>query len=107
MGLTLEAEQRMAGVGMVAFYEGDRQSWLQTVRDTKAFVTSNFPEGARIRKDDVAKALIPIIEVHEGFNDFRNEGKLRGKYWIKDFADLLTDRTWEELTEEDDNDEEN
>jgi hypothetical protein len=26
-----------------------------------------------------------------------NNKKLRGKFWIKDFADLIIDRTWEEL----------
>jgi len=97
MALTLEAEQRMTDVGVVEFYETNRGAWLDTVRQTKTFVQTNFPQGALIRRDDVAKALIPIIEVHEGFKDFRNENKLRGKFWLKDFADLLTDRTWDEL----------
>ncbi|MCZ4342719.1 hypothetical protein O4H52_13950 [Sphingomonadaceae bacterium G21617-S1] len=97
MALTLEAEQRMADVGVVAFYEDDAADWLATVQATKSFVEGNFPVGALIRRDDVAKALIPILEVHEGFKDFRSEKKLRGKFWIKDFADLLTDRTWDHL----------
>ncbi|MEH6718942.1 MAG: hypothetical protein V7704_08695 [Aurantimonas endophytica] len=103
MALTLEAEQRMTDVGVVAFFEGSKDSWLGTVRDTKKFVEGKFPAGALIRRDDVAKALIAIIEVHEGFRDFRNAEKLRGKYWIKDFADLLTDRTWDELEQEREN----
>jgi hypothetical protein len=97
MALTLEAEQRMADVGVVGFYEADAATWLATVTATKAFVAGNFPAGALIRRDDVAKALIPILEVHEGFKDFRNSEKLRGKFWIKDFADLLIDRTWDQL----------
>lgn len=101
MALTLEAEQRLTDVEVVAFYEDDAENWLATVRETKKFVKGNFPEGALIRRDDVAKALIPILEVHEGFKDFRNIKKLRGKFWIKDFADLLIDRTWDNLDEED------
>jgi hypothetical protein len=97
MALTLEAEQRMEDVGLVKFYQDAAAEWLETVRATKAFVQGNFPEGALIRRDDVAKALIPILEVHEGFREFRNTEKLRGKFWIKDFADLLIDRTWEQL----------
>ena len=102
MALTLEAEQRLTDVGAVEFYEGDVNAWLDTVRDTKTFLGAKFPRGALIRRDDVAKALVPILEVHEEFKDFRNEKKLRGKFWIKDFADLLIDRTWEQLEEEGD-----
>jgi hypothetical protein len=97
MALTLEAEQRMTDVGIVAFYEEDAADWLATVQATKNFVRGNFPPDAVIRRDDVAKALVPILEVHEEFKDYRNENKLRGKFWIKDFADLLIDRTWDEL----------
>jgi hypothetical protein len=98
MALTLEAEIRMEEVGLVGFYTGDAAGWLATVQATKDFVEGNFPPGALIRRDDVAKGLIAILEVHEGFRDFRNTEKLRGKFWIKDFADLLTDRTWDHLT---------
>lgn len=103
MALTLEAEQRMSDVGLVDFYLDDQANWLATVRATKEFVKSNFPPNALIRRDDVAKALIPILEVHETFKDFRNTEKLRGKFWIKDFADLLIDRTWDNLDPENEN----
>lgn len=98
MALTLEAEQRMSDVGLVDFYLGDQPAWQATVQATKDFVRTNFPAGSLIRHDDVAKGLIPILEVHEEFKTFRETNKLRGKFWIKDFADLLTDRTWAALT---------
>lgn len=100
MALTLEAEQRLTDVGIVGFYQQNAGGWLDTVRETKKFVTDNFPADAPIRRDDVSKALIPVLEVHEGFKEFRNEAKLRQKFWIKDFADLLIDRTWDQLDEE-------
>ena len=46
-----------------------------------------------------SKALIPILEVHEEFQAFRNAEKLRPKYWNRYFADLLIDRTWEQINE--------
>jgi hypothetical protein len=97
MALTLEAEQRMDDVGLVGFYQGSQAAWLATVQATKNFVRGNFPAGSLIRRDDVAKGLIPILEVHEEFKEYRNVHKLRGKFWIKDFADLLIDRTWDNL----------
>ena len=103
MALTLEADQRLESVGLTGFFNKTEAAWLATVRDTKTFVTAKFPKGAKIRRDDVAKALIPILEVHEDFTDFREVNKLRGKFWIKDFVDLIIDRTWDRL-QEDEND---
>ena len=97
MALTLESEQRLTDAGLVDFYLGDENVWFDTVRQTRVFVKNNFPVGSKIRRDDVAKALLPILEVHEGFKDKRNAEKLRAKYWIKDFADLLIDRMWDKL----------
>lgn len=65
MALTLEAEQRMIDSGVVAFYENDAGSWRDLVQETRTFIRGNFPEGALIRRDDVSKALIPVLEVHE------------------------------------------
>ncbi len=97
MALTLEAEQRLIDIGIMDFYTPLEVEWRDSVRQTLVFVRNNFPPGAVIRRDDVAKALHPILEVHEGFKDFRNAQKLRGKFWIKDFADFLIDRTWDQL----------
>jgi hypothetical protein len=93
----LEAEQRLDSVGMVALFEGDKEAWLDAARQTKVFIKNNFPEGSIIRRDDVAKALIPVLEVNEVLKDALNEHKLRGKFWIKDFADLIIDKTWDQL----------
>ena len=100
MGLTLESEQRMENAGVLGFFNQTHAAWLETVRDTKNFVEGNFPAGARIRRDDVAKALVTVVEVNEAYQDFRNERKLRGKFWNTLFADLIVDRTWEQLEAE-------
>jgi len=97
MALTLEAEQRLDDVGLDAFFEKDKAAWQALVQDTKDFVAKKFPKGSKIRPDDVAKALFPILEVHEAFKDYRDEEKLRGKFWIKDFADFIINRTWAQL----------
>jgi hypothetical protein len=38
-----------------------------------------------------------MLEVNEILKDALDSKKLRGKFWIEDFADLIIDRTWEEL----------
>ena len=97
MALTLEADQRLEAVGLVKLFHSHEANWLAAATETKAFVTGNFPPGSLIRRDDVAKALIPILEVNELLRDELNASKLRGKFWIKDFADLIIDRTWDRI----------
>jgi hypothetical protein len=60
-------------------------------------MSASFDSTGNTRRDDVAKGLIPVLEVNETLKDKLNESKLRGKFWIKDFADLIIDRTWNEL----------
>jgi hypothetical protein len=97
MALTLEAEQRWTRLDWLGCLRNIKLCGLRRAKQTKEFVTGNFPAGAKIRRDDVAKALIPILEVNETLKDKLNEQKLRGKFWIRDFVDLIIDRTWEEL----------
>ena len=101
MGLTLESEQRLDAAGVIDHFNENRMAWLGTIRETYRYVETNFPNGAQIRKDDIAKAMLPIVEVNEDYQDFRNAEKLRAKYWNALFADLVVDRTWDEITAED------
>lgn len=100
MGLTLEAEQRLEAVGLIGLFNENENTWLEATRETKVFVMGNFPDGSLIRRDDVAKALHPITEVNEALKEYLEEHKLRGKFWIKFFVDLIIDRTWDRLDEE-------
>lgn len=100
MGLTLESEQRLEAAGVIGHYNENEDAWLATIKETRKFVEGNFPTGAKIRKDDIAKALVTIVEVNEGYQDFRNEKKLRAKFWNTLFADLVVDRTWDQLEAE-------
>lgn len=97
MALTLEAEQRLEDASLTTLFDNNKKAWLKAAKETKEFVEQNFPAGAKIRRDDVAKALIPILEVNETLKDYLDANKLRGKFWIRYFVDLIIDRTWDEL----------
>jgi hypothetical protein len=98
MALTLEAEQRLKSAGLVEFFDNHQSNWLADARETYDFLHRNFPSGAAIRPDDVAKALKPIIEVDQALKAELARNKLSQKYWISDFADLIIDRTWTEIS---------
>lgn len=97
MALTLEAEQRLMDVGLDTFYNKHKNSWEEAAKQTYGFIKANFPPGAKIRRDDVAKALKPILEVNEDLREELDSNKLRGKFWVSDFADLIIDRCWDQL----------
>jgi hypothetical protein len=100
MSLTLEEEQRLGDVGLIKLFDKNRDMWLSAARKAKSYVRENFPAKTLIRRDDVAKPLIPIMTVNEVLKDYLDSNKLRGRFWITFFVNLIIDRTWEQLDNE-------
>jgi hypothetical protein len=98
MALTLEAEQKLTSVGLIGFFDDERERWKTLAQGALTFVTANFPPGSTVRHDDVAAVLVPILDVEPLLTDFLNEQKLKQRYWRRHFCDLILDRCWTELT---------
>jgi hypothetical protein len=98
MGLTLYWDQRLEDAGLIEFFDENRDAWLAAARDALQYVRTSFPQDATIRRDDVAQFLIHVIEVDEDFKNHLDSNKLTQKYWAAHFADLVIDRTWNEIT---------
>jgi hypothetical protein len=98
MALTLEKEQRLEAVGLIEFFNDDRVIWRDLAKKSYDFFGGVLPAESHVRPDDVAKVLEPMIEVNEDLRDFLNEKKLKQKYWIRDFTDLVIDRTWGDIS---------
>jgi hypothetical protein len=97
MSLTLESEQRLFKVGLVKFFDDHKVRWKELAQRSYSFVKNNFPDKAAIRLDDVAKALLPLLQVDEGLINHLSKNKLKQKYWFRDFGDLILDRTWSKI----------
>jgi hypothetical protein len=93
MALTLEKEQRLHDVGLIVFFEKERDMWAGVLKRAYSFTRIDFPQGARIRRDDLIKPLLSVVEINEALRDFLSENKLRGKFWKELFVDLIIDRT--------------
>ena len=98
MSLTLEVEQRLDSVTLTKFYSKSPARWDTLAKRTYKFAKENFPQSAAVRRDDVAKALLPLLEVNEKLGDYLNKQKLKQKYWIRNFCDLIIDRCWEQIS---------
>ncbi len=97
MALTLEAEQRLENVELTGFFTKKMAQWKKLAEQAYKFVKRTFPDKATIRHDDVAKTLVPVLEVHKELREFLAEKKLKQKYWVSDFVDLVLDRTWGDI----------
>jgi hypothetical protein len=98
MALTLEKEQRLDAVGLIEFFDGEQATWRDLAKKSYDFFRANLPGDSHVRPDDVAKVLGPMVEVNEELRDCLNEKKLKQKYWISDFTDLVIDRTWGDIS---------
>jgi hypothetical protein len=97
VSLTLKAEQMLASAGLIEFYQKDSVRWDRAAKETFTFLKGNFPKGGTIRCDDVAVALLPLLEVSEELGAFLQAEKLTQRYWIRHFADLILDRAWPKI----------
>lgn len=97
MALTLEVEQRLVTVGLEGFFKQSEPRWCRLARDSHAFIAKDFPTDATVRADDVAKALVPLLEVDKDFRAFLAVKKLKQKYWVRDFCDFILDRCWNKI----------
>lgn len=98
MSLTLDAEQKMESVGLVGFFGQSKATWQALAQQAYNFVKHSFPQTAIIRRDDVAKALLPVIEVNEDLINYLHAKKCTQKYWFKFFGDLILDKCWVDIS---------
>jgi hypothetical protein len=99
MALTLEVEQRLENVQLIEFFETERSHWLALAQEAYNFVRRNFPDGATVRHDDVAQALMPVLAVHRLLTNHLAEERLGQQYWVKYFCDSVLDRCWGEINQ--------
>jgi hypothetical protein len=97
MALTLQVEQRLTSAGLVDYFEQHRVSLQASAKEAYDYVKANFPADAEVRRDDIAKALIPIMEVNQGLKGQLAMKKATQKYWYKDFTDLILDKVWDQI----------
>jgi hypothetical protein len=97
MGLTLEVEQKLEQVGLIAFFDGSDDIWKGLAKEAYDYTRKTYPDGAVIRHDDVAKALIPVLAVHPKLGAFLRKEQIRGKHWIDDFGDYVLEKVWNEI----------
>lgn len=99
MGLTAEVELELRDAGLIDYFGQHRPAFLEMAQTGYDYAVSYVePTGLPVRRDDVAGSLVIALETNEELRDFLTTNHLRQKYQYRRFADLLLDRLWEELT---------
>ena len=95
MGLTAEVELTLRDAGLIQFFEDHKAAFVEIATNAHSYATEYVTSiGLPIRRDDVAKILVPALETNEQLREFLAEKKLRQQYWYRRFADLIMDRLW-------------
>lgn len=101
MALTAVKEQDLTDRGFMDLFNQHRALWEAKAREayeyTEVFVAA---AGLPVRPDDVINLLVPALELSDEFRAFLEEKHLRQKYWRVHFGELIIDKLWTDLTEE-------
>ena len=95
MGLTVGVYTRLVDSGFVKLFGKKKARWVGQAKDWYKFLSKTSP---RTYRDDVAQHLALALEADSVFLDYAHSVKARGKYWLKDFADLIVEEGWRTIT---------
>lgn len=99
MGLTAERELALRDAKLVDFFDQNRPAFKDLAKEAYEYARGYVEDtDLPLRRDDVAASLVIALNTNQTLRDFLAQKKLRQKLWYRDFADLIVDRVWEELT---------
>lgn len=101
MALTALKVQDLTDKGFLGLFDDHEELWRTKAGEaysyTKVLVKA---AGEPVRPDDVLPLLVPALELADEFRTFLEEKRLTQKYWRIHFAELVLDRLWNELDDE-------
>jgi len=100
MSLSLYELQQIKKVRLDSLYEGNQKYWDVMSIKSHIFAELNFQpenEGYIIHLEDVAKFLMPVLEVDHNLDKYLGINKLREKYWIRYCCGYILDQYWDKF----------
>jgi hypothetical protein len=97
MALSLYVLKRVQKAHLDRLYEDHEKHWDEVSMRSHFFAEVSFHpdnEGYIIHLEDVAKFLMPNLEVDQKLDKHLGINKLHEKYWRKYFCDYVLDRYW-------------
>src|SRR5450759_1343134 len=107
MALTTADESRLDNYRFIDLFNDKKKKKIWTTMAKEAYKYTQGtqsdkpagPAGAKMppKRDDVAPHLALALEVSQDFNNSEPRKSAKARYWFRLFADLIIDRTWNEL----------
>lgn len=94
MALTSATARALHNAELDKLFEKQRDIWLAMAKEAYEYTKGNV-EGVP-KRDDVAPHLALALESGETYS--KAAKRYTAKHWYRDFADLIIDETWPELT---------
>lgn len=98
MSLTTAADIQLRNAEFTKAFEGERDLWLEMAKEAYDYTSSTVTGDPK--RDDVAPHLALALEARDEFLLIKAQKKAQARYWFRHFADLIVDRTWQELSEQ-------
>jgi hypothetical protein len=74
-------------------YENHKAEWTALAKTAQKHAKENITGGKDPRPDDVAKALYPMLEVHEVLRAHQEEHHARAKRFVEWFVEYVIDQS--------------
>jgi hypothetical protein len=98
MALTLEKEQRLRNAGFFDLFEKERPLWTAMAQEAYSYTKLYVGRAkAQVRMDDVVGPLAEALKVTGTLEEYLDEKKLKEKYWVAWFGELIVEKLWNEL----------
>jgi len=95
MALTSADETQLSTMGFMKLYKAHEAIWLKMAKEAYAYTKLTVPSAPK--RDDVAPHLELALQTRKDFTDGKDKQHAKAKVWNRRFADLIVDRTWQQL----------
>ena len=93
MALTEKKIQDLGDKDFDKLYDNKKAAWTALAKTAQKHAKENICGGKEPRPDDVAKALIPMMEINEALRNHQEDNKARGKRYIEWFVEYVIDKS--------------
>lgn len=106
MGLTARKSLKLEDAGLDDLFDQEEELWTEMAQEAFNYTADSVKgAGEPVRPDDLIPVMVPVLEVTQVLRVYLSEKRLSQNYWYTWFGELIVDRVWDQLGEDDEDDE--
>lgn len=92
MALTEAKIKDLSDKGFDGLYTNNKAVWDAMVETARTYTRDNITGGNEPRPDDIAKVLLPMLQVDDTLRAHQEENRARGKRFVEWFVEYVIDQ---------------